>query len=277
MSSSTHSMNCWFVLRACTVINPMHPITSTTKWFRGISLNPSTMRARTTERARGLRPDEGVSLVEVIVAFTILLITVLPLGYLLVASVSAAGDARERSAALQLADSWIEILSNTTPPTRADGALDTNDPVNPATLVNATTTQIPSTTLAGTVFSVSADYAFQSVTGQGATDLCTSGNAPSPSHPAVLKLQVTVTWKQRKQHTDRQHQPSLSGARVRDGRLPRRAAEHQHRPGRRSVPQLGRHPSGRHTGPGHPAHRRPDFGRRRWAGHPFAQSDHPRS
>ena len=50
-------------------------------------------------------------------SFTILLITILPLTYLLTSSIASASDARERQAALQLADSWLEVLSNTSLPT----------------------------------------------------------------------------------------------------------------------------------------------------------------
>ena len=62
------------------------------------------------------RGDDGVSLIEVLIASIILLITMLPMGILLTTASSAATDARQRQAALQLADSWVEILSNSQPP-----------------------------------------------------------------------------------------------------------------------------------------------------------------
>ncbi|HEX3981838.1 MAG TPA: prepilin-type N-terminal cleavage/methylation domain-containing protein, partial [Acidimicrobiales bacterium] len=141
------------------------------------------------------RNDEGVTLIEVVVAFTVLLITVLPLTYLLTSALSSAADSRQRTSALQLADSWLEILSNTQPPV-SNGIVITNTPTNPATFSNitASNTQIPNSTLAGTTYAVSADYVPQSVNNQGGSDLCSSGQPPSPSHPDVILLQVTVTW-----------------------------------------------------------------------------------
>jgi Tfp pilus assembly protein PilV len=139
------------------------------------------------------RSDDGISLIEVMVAFTILLITVVPLTYLLTSAISSAADARQRQAALQLADSWLEVLSNSSLPT-TNGAIITNQPQNPATWISATTTQIPKSTLAGTAFAVTANFTTQSVNNQGQSDLCSSGQPPSPSHPAVILLQVTVSW-----------------------------------------------------------------------------------
>jgi Tfp pilus assembly protein PilV len=131
----------------------------------------------------------------VIIALTILLITVLPLSYLLTSAVSSAANSRQRVAALQLADSWLEVLSNSTLPTTG-GAIITNVPQNPASFpgLSATTTQLPKSTLAGTAFAVQANFTTQSVNNQGQSDLCSSGQPPSPSHPAVILLHITVTW-----------------------------------------------------------------------------------
>lgn len=127
-------------------------------------------------------------------ALTVLLITVLPLSYLLTSAMSSAATARQRSAALQLADSWLEVLSNSTLPTNTIGAIITNTPEDPASFpgVSASTTQIPKSTLAGTNFVVQANFTTQSVNNQ--SDLCSSGQPPSPTHPAVILLNVTVSW-----------------------------------------------------------------------------------
>jgi len=69
-------------------------------------------------RARG---DEGVSLVEVVVAAVILLVIMIPVGYLLTSATGAATQARQHQAAQQLADSWIQILSNADPAFGPDG------------------------------------------------------------------------------------------------------------------------------------------------------------
>lgn len=148
------------------------------------------------------RGDDGVSLVEVLIASIILLITMLPMGILLTTVSSASTDARQRQAALQLADSWVEILSNSSPPTSTDpatpGSVLTNTPRTPVAPANTLT---PPTTLAGTTFGVQAAYSETSVTTGSQSDLCTAGQPPSPSHPGVIQLLVTVTWDAHGNHT----------------------------------------------------------------------------
>ena len=129
-------------------------------------------------------------------AFVVLMITVVPLTYVLNSALAGATSARQREAALQLADSWIEILSNSTPPTRADGSVITNTPQTPTAPAGAIA---PNSTLAGTNYTVEANYSFQTVNQTGQSDLCTDGAPPSPSHPGVIQLQVTVYWDGRKQ------------------------------------------------------------------------------
>jgi Tfp pilus assembly protein PilV len=148
---------------------------------------------RAKRRGAGAHGDEGVTLIEVLVAFVILLVTILPLTYLLTSSLASASDARQRQAALQLADSWLEILSNSSLPT-VGGSPVTNQPQNPTALINTATTPVPKTTLAGTNFNVTAEFIPQSVDNQGQSDLCSSGQPPSQAHPAVIVLQVTVSW-----------------------------------------------------------------------------------
>jgi hypothetical protein len=43
-------------------------------------------------------------------------------------------------------------------------------------------------------YTVQATYTFQSVNNTGQSDLCLAGQPPSRSHPAVIVLQVTVSW-----------------------------------------------------------------------------------
>ncbi len=148
------------------------------------------------ERRDAARGDDGVTLVEVMVAFAVLIITLLPLTYLLSSAVSGAVTSRQREAALQLADSWVEILSNSTPPTDASGNVLTNTPRTPTAPAGAIT---PKSTLAGTTFTVTANYTFQRVNQSGQSDLCTDEQPPSPSHPGVIQLQVKVSWNNLKQ------------------------------------------------------------------------------
>ena len=138
-------------------------------------------------RGRGERTDEGISLIEVVVAFTILMITLIPLGYLLNSAVAASANTRQRQAALQLADSWVEVVSNVTPSSQPL----TNQPVDPNTLFSAPQTQIPSSTLAGTTYAVTVNYTLQTVKSQGQTSLCTTGPGSSPP---LYVIQVDVSW-----------------------------------------------------------------------------------
>ena len=128
---------------------------------------------------------------EVMVALTILLIVILPIGYLLDATVGQATQARQRLAALQLAEQWVEILSNSTPPVIGNSVVTATPetPVDPAGQASA------HPTIAGTTFTVTSTYTEQSVNnGTGQSDLCSAGEPPSPNHPSVIVLQVQVSW-----------------------------------------------------------------------------------
>jgi hypothetical protein len=154
----------------------------TTGWsWRAATVTP-------VERSRG---DDAITMVEVLVATIVLLITMIPIGILLTNVSSASASARQRQAALQLADSWVEILSNSQPPTGGDGSVLTNVPQTP---VAPAGTPTPPTTLAGTTFAVTASYTENLVNDIGQSDLCSAGQPPSPSHPGVIQLKVTVTW-----------------------------------------------------------------------------------
>jgi Tfp pilus assembly protein PilV len=134
-----------------------------------------------------------VTLVEVLIASVVLLVVMIPMGILLTSVASASASARQREAALQLADSWVEILANSQPPTGANGAVGqvtVTPPVAPAG------TQAPSSTLAGTTYTVSASYSLNLVNDVNGkqSDLCSAGEPPSPSHPGVIQVKVTVYW-----------------------------------------------------------------------------------
>lgn len=159
------------------------------KWSRRWTLNPARARARTAARAKG-QSDEGVTLIEVVVAFTILLIVTVPLGYLLDTMVAQAANVRQKEAALELADEWTEILSNSTPPidpTTNTVQLDVSAaPVDPAGVVSATPI------VGGTHYSVTAEYSEQLAT--GVSDNLCSAAVPSTTNPGVVVVQVTVAW-----------------------------------------------------------------------------------
>ena len=110
----------------------------------------ASVRARTAERAAGRPSDDGVSLIEVMVAFTILMIALIPLSYLFTTSLIQAGQSKNQLTALSIAEKWTEILSNVTPPTNSYGEVivDANAaPAGPA--AGATTTTAAYTVNAG--------------------------------------------------------------------------------------------------------------------------------
>ena len=123
-------------------------------------------------------------------AGVVLLVTMIPMGVLLANATSAAAQSRQREAAVQLADSWVEILSNSQPPEQ-DGAVRSGD-LHPD---RAPGTQAPSSTLAGTTYTVGRVLRARR-RGQrgGLRPLSASGEPPSPSHPDVFELTVRVNW-----------------------------------------------------------------------------------
>ena len=92
--------------------------------------------------ARHRRGDEGVSLIEVMVAFTILMIALIPLSYLFTTAIIQAGQSKNQQTALSIAEKWTEILSNLNPPANSYGEVivdSNNAPVGPASGSTTTT------------------------------------------------------------------------------------------------------------------------------------------
>jgi trimeric autotransporter adhesin len=115
-----------------------------------------TGRGRARSRFRGparLPHDErGVTLIEVIVAFTVLMIALIPLSYLFTSTLIQAGQSDNELTALSLAEKWTEILSNQSPPTNNLGevAVNTNSapegPITTSTTATVSITQTNSST-----------------------------------------------------------------------------------------------------------------------------------
>ena len=114
-------------------MSPTHrPTRSPAPSRSGTPASARRVRRGPTDRwARRRRGDDGVTLVEVLIASVILLVTMLPMGILLTSATTASSDTRQRQSALQLADSWIEILSNSQPPPGTDGQVLTNRDLTP--------------------------------------------------------------------------------------------------------------------------------------------------
>ncbi len=89
----------------------------THRWPSGLQ----PRRRNTAAERRGHPTDAGVTLVEVVVAFIVLMIAVLPATYLFGSSVIQAGQSTDQQAALSIAEQWVETLSNVTPPVDRNG------------------------------------------------------------------------------------------------------------------------------------------------------------
>jgi Tfp pilus assembly protein PilV len=100
----------------------------------------SSVRARTAERAARRRTDEGVTLIEVMVAFTVLMIALVPLSYLFINSAIQAGQSTNQQTALSIAEQWVETLSNVTPPVNGYGEVIVNKDAAPVGPAGASTT-----------------------------------------------------------------------------------------------------------------------------------------
>lgn len=129
-------------------------------------------------------------MIEIIVALVLLLITMLPLGYLVTNEVHQAASAKDRLAALAVGEKWVEILSTAQdpPPSLQFLGVDTDKPLIPKL---PTGVSVPTEVRGGTTFTIRSEYTWTTVQDPHLIpipNLCTSGGAQ------VLNLQVTVTW-----------------------------------------------------------------------------------
>jgi len=137
-------------------------------------------------RACGL--DEGFGLIEVVVAFAVLLAVLVPTALILDNAAGQASTARLRLTALSLAEQCVEKLGNTGPPF-TQGAPETGVAIQEDTLCIGSTPVVESTV----TYTLHAQFTWTTSEGSH-PDLCTSGSVPS-----VLAVHVWVTWR----HTHR--------------------------------------------------------------------------
>ena len=64
-------------------------------------------------------------------AFTVLMIVLIPMSYLFTSSVIAAGQSKNQTQALSIAEKWLEIASNQTPPVNCNGEVIVDQSVPP--------------------------------------------------------------------------------------------------------------------------------------------------
>ncbi len=153
-------------------------------------------------------------------AFTVLMVALLPLSYMLDAQIGASAQDRNQVAALALAEKWVEVLANQSPPTLTttdaiyqcgvysnvtNPGTNTGEPVvgEPLTPVQCTATSgqvapqgtaVPTATVGAMTYHLSADY-FWTADQNGTTGGAVQPNLCSDvSEPKVLELVVKVSW-----------------------------------------------------------------------------------
>jgi Tfp pilus assembly protein PilV len=125
--------------------------------------------------------EAGLTLVEVMVAFVVLLIVMIPFSYTLIAQVQSSVISKQRLTAIGLAEKWVETLSNTTPPVNSLGGPAVGV-FAPPVISGSPAVQL----VAGSTYSSDVEYSWAA--SGPAPDLCQSGV------PQVLDLQVNVYW-----------------------------------------------------------------------------------
>lgn len=125
-----------------------------------------------------------MSIVELVVAFAILMVVLVPIALLLSNVIGQAATSRERLTALSIAEQYLDLLNNT--PLDGTHNQTPNDTTLP--IVGKTLQQTSSALLRSTVsYTVFARFTW--AVHEGTLDLCTSGEAPT-----LLNLRVTVKW-----------------------------------------------------------------------------------
>jgi Tfp pilus assembly protein PilV len=114
-----------------------------------------------------------VSLIEVMVAFVVLMIALIPLSYLFTTSIIQAGQSKNQLTALSIAEKWAEVLSNVTPPVNCYGEVNVDHTAAP------TGVSAPSTTPTGA--SIGANLATLTTL----TVTSTTGFAAAPSQALI--------------------------------------------------------------------------------------------
>lgn len=143
-------------------------------------------------RDRRARSDEGFGLIEVVLAFIILLVVLVPIATLLGNVIDQAASARERLTALSLAEQYLELLNNTPFGTATINRTLTHKALP---ITNKTILQKAHTVRSTVAYTI--DAKFNWATSQGTPDLCTSNLAPT-----LMVLQVTVHWRKNHQISD---------------------------------------------------------------------------
>ena len=133
--------------------------------------------------------DQGMTLIEVVVAFVVLMIALIPLSYLFTTSVIQAGQSTNQQTALSIAEQWTETLSNVTPPVNSNGEVVTDQdaaPVGPAAGSTTTTAAytVPASLVTPTTITVAATTTFATA----------SATYPQSANVTTSTGQDTITY-----------------------------------------------------------------------------------
>jgi len=157
-----------------------------------------TGRALWTVTLQRRRGEDGVSVVEVVLAFAILLLVLVPVSYVLMNAISQSGGAVQKTAALSIAEQYIECFNNNGPPVNANNLPNVGQPIQ--LLSNSPSACLAGpgyvTTEGGVGYKASATFNWTN-NGSGNPDLCASG-----SPPQSMDLTVTISWSSSNSVTD---------------------------------------------------------------------------
>ncbi len=137
------------------------------------------------------RDESGVGIVEVAIAFTVMLLVLVPVAYLLMNVLTQTGNARQKVTALGIAEQWIETMNDYGPPLNAQGLpsppIGQSVPTTPTAPLPSPYNLNPVSTVGSVTYTASATFNWNTVNGD--RNLCDTATVPT-----VLDLQVTVTW-----------------------------------------------------------------------------------
>lgn len=133
-----------------------------------------------------------MTLVEVMVAFAILMITLVPAAYLLVSEAGHATSARNNLTALAIAEQWTEQLAQAQdpPPQNSNLSVWTDTILAPSLTPSGWGPGSLAVTRGSATYKVSVEYNWASPNGGANPNLCSS----TPGAAPVLNLQVFVKW-----------------------------------------------------------------------------------
>ncbi len=140
------------------------------------------------------RSDAGLTLIEVVVAFVILSIVLVPIALLLTNVLGQSATARDKLTALSLAEQCLEKLNNTGP-TLADGVPDTDVPIleDSHCFGASGTSPVVESTMS---YEVHAEFTWETAQGNH-PDLCKSSVTAT-----LIEAQVWTTWAHTQKVTD---------------------------------------------------------------------------